>query len=49
MRDGALTTEMVTHMASAGAWSFDRYLPRLLQVVFGKRRVRDAVSEAEAS
>ena len=36
-------------MASAGAWSFDRYLPRLLQVVFGKRRVRDAVSEAEAS
>ena len=49
VHDGALTTEMVKHMASAGAWSFDRYLPRLMQVVFGKRRVRDAVNEADAS
>jgi hypothetical protein len=47
--DGALTTDMVKHMASAGAWSFDRYLPRLLEVVFGKRRVRDAVSDADAA
>lgn len=49
VRDGRLTTDMVKHMASAGAWSFDRYLPRLMEVVFGKRRVRDAVNEADAS
>lgn len=36
-------------MASAGAWSFDRYLPRLLQVVFGRRRVLDAVNDADAA
>ncbi len=49
VRDGALATEMVKHMASAGAWSFDRYLPRLLEVVFGKRRVRDAVNDADSA
>jgi hypothetical protein len=49
VRDGALTTDMVKHMASAGAWSFDRYLPRLLQVLYGRRRVRDAVREADES
>lgn len=47
VRDGALTAGMVARMASAGAWAFDRYLPRLLEVVFGRRRVRDAVEEAE--
>jgi hypothetical protein len=47
VRDGTLTTDMVSHLASAGAWAFDRYLPRLLEVLFGRRRVRDAVEEAE--
>ena len=33
LQDGTLTSAMVTQMANAGVWSFDRYLPRMLEVV----------------
>lgn len=45
--DGVLTMEMVGDLAWAGAFAFDRYLPRLLEVVYGKRPVDEAVREAD--
>ena len=45
--DGALTMEMVGDLAWAGVFAFDRYLPRLLEVVYGKRPVDEAVREAD--
>ena len=46
--DGSLTMEMVGDLAWAGVFAFDRYLPRLLEVVYGKRPVDEAVREADA-
>ena len=46
--DGSLTMEMVEDLAWAGVFAFDRYLPRLLEVVYGDRPVDEAVKEADA-
>ena len=45
--DGVPTMEMVCDLPWAGAFAFDRYLPRLLEVVYGKRPVGEAVREAD--
>ena len=45
--DGVPTMEMVCGLAWTGVFAFDRYLPRLLEVVYGKRPVDEAVREAD--
>lgn len=47
VEDGELTTQMACTLANVGVWAFDRYYPHLLEVVYGKRSVADAVQRAE--
>ena len=47
IEDGVLTTQMACTLANVGVWAFDRYFPKLLAMVYGKRTVVDAVREAE--
>ena len=39
---------MVCNLAGAGAAMFDKYLPSMNQVVYGKMSVVDAIAAAEA-
>ena len=48
IEDGVLTTRMVTTLANVGVWAFDKYYPKLLEMVYAKRSAADAVREAEA-
>lgn len=43
VEDGVLTTEMVTTLASVGIWAFDTYYAVLLEVVYAKRSVAEAM------
>ncbi len=46
---GSLSGPMVCNLASAGAAMFDKYLPFMNQVVYGKVSVVDAIAAAEAA
>ena len=48
VEDGVLTTEMVTTLAIVGVWAFDKYYPPMLEIVYAKRSVADAMRALKA-
>ncbi|CAN5490203.1 hypothetical protein BH09GEM1_BH09GEM1_10970 [soil metagenome] len=48
VEDGVLSAPMVCNLAGAGAAMFDRYLPFMNQVIYGKTSVVEAIAAAEA-
>lgn len=48
VQDGVVTTPMVCELANVGVWAFDRYMPKLLEVVYGSSSAADAVKAAES-
>ncbi len=48
VEDGSLSGPMVCNLAGAGAAMFDKYLPSMNQVIYGKMSVVDAIAAAEA-
>jgi hypothetical protein len=49
LEDGVPTARMVCTLANVGVWAFDRYLPSMLEMIYGKRPVLEAVQRAEGS
>ena len=47
IQDGVVTTRMVCELANVGIWAFDRYMPKLLEVVYGAITAEEGVKAAE--